>query len=91
MILEDKTPRVTLKLLLWKMGEIFSSILLFYVLKYSFFKSLFILRERAWAREGQRERERENPEQTLLCQCRAQSGAQSHKPWDHDRNQESDA
>ena len=38
-----------------------------------------------WVEEGQRkrERERENPKQALHCQCRAQCGAWSHEPWDH--------
>ena len=49
---------------------------------------LFILRIRA-SGGG----ETENPKQALLCQCRAQCGAWSHKPWAHDLSwkQESNA
>ena len=46
-------------------------------------KNIFCLfyfeKERARAREGQRE-ERENPKQALSCQCRAQHGARTHEP-----------
>ena len=59
-----------------------------------FFLSLFILREREKESMQGRGRERgENLKQAPHCQHRAQRGARSHKPWDHDlnRNQESDA
>ena len=44
-------------------------------------------------RERKKERERENPKKTPCLQRRAQCGARSHEPWDHDlsQNQESDA
>ena len=45
---------------------------------------LFIYLESTQAGEEQREREKENPKQTPFCQCRAQLGARTHKPWDHD-------
>ena len=48
---------------------------------YWVFFNLFILRERA---RKQRRGRGENPKQVLHCQFRAQSGARSHKPWDHD-------
>ena len=43
----------------------------------------FILRERAraWAGEGQRERE--NLKQALHSQCRAQCGVRTPEPWGH--------
>ena len=52
---------------------------------------LFWDRERVSRGEEQREGERENPEQVLCCQCRAQRRAGSNEPWDRDlsRNQES--
>ena len=41
-----------------------------------------------WAGEGQRERDRiQSRLQTLSHQHRAQCGAQTHEPWDHDMNQ----
>ena len=52
---------------------------------------MFILkreRDRVWAGEGQRERHRIwSRFQSLSCQPRAQCGAQTHKPWDHDLSQ----
>ena len=46
-----------------------------------------------WLGEGQREKEKENPKQAPCCQCRAQLGAWSYEPGNHDlsRDQESDA
>ena len=61
-----------------------------------FLEFLFIVCERenasAWAEEGQRERERENPKQALQGQHRAGREAWTQEPWDHDLswNQESD-
>ena len=51
-------------------------------------------RERENASEGGAgEREAESPKQAPHCQCRAQHGARSQKPWNRDlsQNQESDA
>ena len=54
----------------------------------SFFNVYFYFwdRERAWTREGQRERETQNPKQAPSsgCQHRAQRGARTHGVWDHD-------
>ena len=51
---------------------------------------LFILRERAWAEKGQRDRETENLKQAPLS-AQASHSTQSHQPWDQDlsQNQES--
>ena len=40
--------------------------------------------ERAWPGEGHSERETENPKKALNCQCKAQQGAWTQEPWDHD-------
>ena len=53
----------------------------------------FILRDREGERGRGRERERgrENPKQTLYCQCGSRHSTPSHEPRDHDlsQNQES--
>ena len=53
---------------------------------------LFILRERKQHTHAGEE-ERENPKQAPSCQRRAQQGAQTHEPGDHELSQiqESDA
>ena len=48
-----------------------------------FLKCLF-LRKRSWVGEGQRDRETENPKQTLYCQHGTQHGLKPTKPGDHD-------
>ena len=56
---------------------------------FNLFKCLFILRE--CVSRGEEERKRENPKQAPCCQQKAQHGARTHEPWDHDLswNQES--
>ena len=52
-----------------------------------FFFLMFVFeRERAWVREGQRERETEDPKQTPHWQQRAWYGARTYEPWDHDQS-----
>ena len=53
------------------------------------FAYLFILRERGRERRGEAKREGDSPKQALCCHRRAQRGAQTHQPWDHDLSQKS--
>ena len=54
-----------------------------------FFLSLFISFERESTNKGGAEREKEtaNPKQAPCCRCRAQPGARTHQPGDHDLSQ----
>ena len=59
---------------------------LFYLFYVCLFVCLFRERQRGWEWAG-RDRDRagtEGPKQALCCQCRAQCGAPTHKPWDGD-------
>ena len=64
---------------------------LFYIFVNAFFMFIYLFWERAWAGEGQRERE--NPKEAQCCQHRAGRGVRTHELGYHDLswNQESDA
>ena len=52
-----------------------------------FYYYYLVLRDRAWAGQGQRERETQNPKQAPCCQHGARCGAQTPEPRDPDLNQ----
>ena len=78
---KDQRMKIFCSLYIYNIYHIF---ILYIIYTYIFNVYLFILRERVQTGEGQGEREAENPKQAPHCQHRAQCGAGTQEPQDHD-------